>query len=550
MDISSSFSDKHSVDDFIAKFGVFVDSAAGIVHVRANESLRASQAIKTIAIGITGVTIKEWDVVNGFRTITPDNISNPALAGDGNIDLTNAFEEPLRLIREGNGNVGTSYFIYHIPSGFTEGNAHFLHMLRTYNEVLPSTSIVVVLLTPDVALPGVEHASLLSLVLAPPSISELMDSLSYVLDGFSGIQDDRIVLSEADKERICYTGVGLHKTAFETYLALAAVDASKGGKEHITVDDFIKGVSIGKTDVVNSNDLLELYQSTSMSEVGGLENLKQWVDMRKDCYSDEAADFGVEPPKGIVLVGIPGTGKSLVAKAISSVLGVPLVRLDFGRVFNMMLGESEKRIRTALRMVEDMSPVVLFVDEIDKGLGGIGSGGDSGVSSRVLGTFLTWLQECNKPVFTLVTANNVSGLPPELLRRGRFDGIFYTTLPNAAERREVFRIHLQKRKRDIDEWDSEDVQKLINIAAPYVPAEIESAVKDALVVAYSKREELTVQHIIDALSVMVPLSKSFASKIAEMDEWAKHNATPAGGKTVADSLVPAKRRMRPARVLN
>lgn len=168
-------------------------------------------------------------------------------------------------------------------------------------------------------------------------------------------------------------------------------------------------------------------------------------------------------------------------------------------------------------------------DEIDKGLGGIGgSAGDSGVSSRVLGSFLTWLQDCTKPVFVMVTANNVTGLPPEMMRRGRFDAIFSTTMPTPRERREVLKIHLRIRGRDIKKFPEEDVAEFVQLSEGYVPAEIESAVKDGLVDAFSEDEEFTIKHVIEALKVMVPLSKSFAKQIDAMTEWAKNNATPAG----------------------
>lgn len=166
-------------------------------------------------------------------------------------------------------------------------------------------------------------------------------------------------------------------------------------------------------------------------------------------------------------------------------------------------------------------------DEIDKGLGGIGSSGDSGVSSRVLGSFLTWLQDCKKPVFVMVTANNVNGLPPEMLRRGRFDAIFSTTLPSPHERREVLRIHLKLRDRDISDFDVDEVDRLIQQLDGYVPAEIESAVKDALVDAFFAGEDLTLSHIAEAVRVMVPLSKAFKEQIARMADWAENNATPA-----------------------
>ncbi len=174
-------------------------------------------------------------------------------------------------------------------------------------------------------------------------------------------------------------------------------------------------------------------------------------------------------------------------------------------------------------------------DEIDKGLGGIGGSGDSGTSNRVLGSFLTWLQDCKHPVFVMVTANNVTGLPPEMLRRGRFDAIFATTLPNSKDRREVLRIHLDLRNRDIADFPEQEVTEIIRLSEGYVPSEIESAVKDALVDAFDAEEEMEMRHVKGALLAMVPLSKAFAKEIAVMNEWAKANATPAGLEPAADN---------------
>ncbi len=186
---------------------------------------------------------------------------------------------------------------------------------------------------------------------------------------------------------------------------------------------------------------------------------------------------------------------------------------------------------------------VLFCDEIDKGLGGIGGSGDSGTSNRVLGSFLTWLQDCQHPVFVMVTANNVTGLPPEMLRRGRFDAIFATDMPTKKERKAVFDIHFRLRNRDISEYDVVDVDELIAMTEGYVPAELESAVKDALVDAFSEGVELTIDHVKAAIKTMVPLSKAFARQIEEMSEWSKANATPAGivGKQEQSNIASSRR---------
>lgn len=223
---------------------------------------------------------------------------------------------------------------------------------------------------------------------------------------------------------------------------------------------------------------------------------------------------------------VHNTGKSLVAKAVASVLGIPLVRLDIARVFSKYVGDSEQRMRSSLSMVEAMAPCVLFVDEIDKGLGGIGQGGDSGTSMRVLGSYLTWLQELRAPVFNMVTANRVTGLPPELLRRGRFDQIFSVSMPNEAERVDVLAIHLRKRGRKLADFTDTEVKSYLRASRDYVPAEIESAVKDALISSYSADEEFAMQHLLDALANLVPMSKSHADQIEGIVRWAEQNAIP------------------------
>lgn len=241
------------------------------------------------------------------------------------------------------------------------------------------------------------------------------------------------------------------------------------------------------------------------------------------------------PANNFVAGGIivHNTGKSLAAKAVASEFGVPLIRLDFGRVFNSLVGSSEERMRRALRMVESMAPVVLLCDEIDKGLGGInGGGGDAGTSSRVLGSFLTWLQENKTPVFTMVTANNITGLPPELLRRGRLDGIFSTGLPNDGEKLEVLNIHLAKRGYNPKDFPLVKRKKLVKFAKGYVPAEIEAAVKDGLVDAFAAGEKFTIDHIGTALSRMIPLSHSYAVEIQKMTLWMKQNTISASPEYV------------------
>lgn len=528
MQVTKDHAARHSEQDFGKDFLMLVDSGAGVIHVRAPEILRAVSCLRKTILLDKG-EYHEWDIVNGMRTFTLDNYTDEAVLGDGNIDLSAAFQSPLAAMRGTASDSSTKFFVFQNPHVFMADNPHMHQLLLVYNEYLPSCRVCVVLVTPDIPLPdSAANSNILAINFHTPGLLELRASLQSIIKDSSADFPDGADVDEKAVERICYSGAGMCALQFETYVSLGAVKAAKDGDTALTAEAIQEEVARGKTDIVNSSDILELYPSTSISDVGGMENLKQWVRRRSACYSDEAKEFGVEAPKGLVLVGVPGSGKSLVAKAIAGTLGIPLVRMDFGKVFSSLVGSSEQRIRQALRQVEAMSPVCLFADEIDKGLGGIanGSGGDSGVSMRVLGSFLTWLQDCSYPVFTIVTANNVDGLPPELLRRGRFDAIFSTSLPTPRERREVLEIHLRKRGRSIKSFSSDEIAAIVDASDGYVPSEIESAVKDGLVNSFSDEEEFSARHIIEALGVMVPLSKAFEQQIKKMTEWARNNATP------------------------
>lgn len=526
MDVSTNHASRHSENDFSKHLLMLVDSGAGVIHVRATEILRAVTCLRKTVLLDKG-EYREWDVVNGSRSFSLANYTDEGVLGDNDADISAAFAAPLGAMRDGSGTV-TKYYIYVNPHVYMENNPHMHQLLLMYNEYLPSCKVCVIMVTPDAPLPDSPASdSILAIHFHTPGLSELAKSVASMVSISSDEFTDGIVLNSDDINRVCYAGAGMTTLQFETYLSLAAVKAARADQDSLGVQGIVDEVQLGKTDIVNSSDILELYKSTDIKEVGGMENLKEWVSRRAKCYSDEAKAFGVEPPKGMVLVGVPGSGKSLVAKAIAGELGVPLVRLDFGKVFSSFVGSSEQRMRQALRHVESMAPVVLLADEVDKGLGGISGGSsDSGVSMRVLGSFLTWLQDCEYPVFTMMTANNVDALPPELLRRGRFDAIFSTSLPTAQERKEVLAIHLAKRGRHIDELSSEEVEQIVDASDRYVPAEIESAVKDALVNAFSEGEVLAGQHVVAALAAMVPLSKAFATQIERMTTWAKDNATP------------------------
>ena len=279
-----------------------------------------------------------------------------------------------------------------------------------------------------------------------------------------------------------------------------------------------------KENVIKKSGFLEYYHpKETMSDVGGLEHLKEWLQKRGRGFDKYAKDFGLTYPKGILLLGIPGTGKSLTAKAIGNLWHFPLLRLDMGKIFGGIVGESENNIREALKIAEAIAPSILWIDEIEKGMSGISSSGstDGGTTARVLGTFLTWMQEKTKPVFVVATANDISQLPPELLRKGRVDEIFFVDLPTENERKEILKIHLQRKNRKPEDFD---IEQLAKESKGFSGAELEEVVKEALFQAYDEEKEIADEHISAAIKKTYPLSRTMHETITKMREWAKSRA--------------------------
>jgi hypothetical protein len=262
----------------------------------------------------------------------------------------------------------------------------------------------------------------------------------------------------------------------------------------------------------------------NLSSVGGLENLKNWLAQRRNCWEPQAREFGLDPPKGVIILGVQGCGKSLCARAVAGEWKLPLVKFDTAAVYDKYIGETEKRIQKVFKVAEGLAPCVLWIDELEKVFAGSGpdsASADAGVSSRLLAAFLSWMQERKSPVFVAATCNNVTVLPPELIRKGRFDELFFVDLPSTAERKQIFSIQLAKRKRNPAVYD---LDRIAAAANGFSGAEIESAVQTALYAAYSQKRELAAEHLLTALSSTVPLSTTRAEEIAELRAWARTRA--------------------------
>jgi SpoVK/Ycf46/Vps4 family AAA+-type ATPase len=258
-----------------------------------------------------------------------------------------------------------------------------------------------------------------------------------------------------------------------------------------------------------------------------LEELKTWLTQRSNAFTERAREYGLPQPKGMLILGVPGCGKSLIAKTTSRLWGLPILRLDMGRVYDgSMVGRSEANLRNALKTAESISPTILFIDELDKSFAGSGGSGDSdgGTSNRIFGSFLTWMQEKKSPVFVMATANRVERLPGEFLRKGRFDEIFFVDLPTPEERQDIFGIHLTKRREDIARFD---LGQLAKMSDGFSGAEIEQAVVAAMYEAFAQDREFTQLDIIAALKSTLPLSRTMQEQVTALRDWARQRARPA-----------------------
>jgi len=327
-----------------------------------------------------------------------------------------------------------------------------------------------------------------------------------------------------ESSRLIDAALGLSSAEAQLAFAKAAVAQSRLTELEIDI------VVAEKEQVIKKSGLLEYFHpKVGLDDLGGLKNLKQWLDRRKYAYTDDAREFGLEYPKGIMMLGLPGTGKSLAAKAVSSNWQLPLLRLDMGKVFGGIVGQSEENIRNALQLAETISPCILWIDEIEKGLSGLqGSGGsDGGTTARVLGTFLTWMQEKTSPVFVLATANHIEMLPPELLRKGRVDEIFFVDLPVLEERIEILTIHLKKRNDRHEMFTEDELLELAKLSQGFTGAELEEAVKEALFMAFSASRDIDAKFIKKAIESTSPLSVTMHETIRDTRNWIKGRAVPA-----------------------
>jgi SpoVK/Ycf46/Vps4 family AAA+-type ATPase len=397
-------------------------------------------------------------------------------------------------------------------------NPEVVRLLRDVGRNLKETLKTVFMVSPVLSIPPECDKEIAVVEYPLPELAEI----SAILDRVAKMVPNTKSPAGTEREHIVEAALGLTADEAENVFAKSLVQT--GGTFDIDV------ILSEKERIVRKSGVLEFFRTQEkMDNIGGLEVLKGWLKKRQAAFSEEARQFGLPRPKGILMIGIPGGGKSLTAKAVGASWRLPLLRLDVGKIFAGIVGSSEENMRRAIQMAEAVAPSILWVDELEKGFSGTGSSNqsDAGTAARVFGSFITWLQEKSSPVFVIATANNVDELPPEMMRKGRFDEIFFVDLPSIPERREIFSIHVKKRGRDPKDFN---LDLLAEKSDGMTGAEIEQAVVSALFDEYDRngiKGVLTTEGVAHSLAETVPLSRTMKEKIATLRTWCRTRARPA-----------------------
>ena len=494
------------------------------IYITTWEEERAISLIKKISKSEKLIRVARevyvWTQTNGFVV-------------DGQkIDGTQSPDKAIDFIRDCNKNSVFVMCDFHVLFG-VKGRQVDYNVVRRLRDNLSDLKTSkfrknVIFLASELLIPETMQKEITILDMPLPTLSEIKAKFDKMIT--QNTQIDTSGLDEEGKEKLCKAAMGLTLQEAENAFALAMVN---DGKVDVSDLDIILSE---KMQVIKKTGILEFVNTDiKISDVGGLENLKSWLNKRNNSWSESAKKYCLPAPKGVLITGVPGCGKSLTAKAMSAAWQLPLLKLDFGKIFSGIVGSSEENMRKAIKTAEAVAPSILWVDEIEKSLSGLNSNGDSGTSSRIFGTFLTWMQEKTAPVFVIATANSINSLPAELLRKGRFDEIFFVDLPTQREREEIFKLHLSKRLKDKDvaskiEINSDLYKQLAQMTEGFVGAEIEQVVISALYEAFFNKRPLEFSDLANTIKNVVPLSVTQKEQILAIRQWANIRAVAATKK--------------------
>ena len=492
---------------FSAEIEVLIRARYPILYVQTAEEMRVLPILMEIATR-RGKKVFEWAHSTGLIPAGTSIQSQKSRSA--------ATKDPIAALDQVLEQVEPAIFVFKDFHPFlAKSNFGVIRKLKDVALHLKNSFKTIVLISPVVEIPAELDKEITLLNFPLPTKEDLSGLLDRILSDLRELRQVQIDLDDAGRERLVQAALGLTLGEAENVFAKIIVkDARLSGED-------VNEVFAEKQQIIRKSGLLEYYASQeTFQHVGGLNILKDWLNKRSAAFTAEARAFGLPAPKGVLLLGVQGCGKSLCAKAVSALWQLPLLRFDMGRMFGSLVGSSEENVRRAIAVAESVAPAILWVDEIDKAFAGSGGGGasDGGTTARVFGTFLTWLSEKTAPVFVVATANDISHLPPELLRKGRLDEIFFVDLPGLPERQEILGVHLRKRGRSLDSFD---LFQLAVAAEDFSGAEIEEAINSALYEAFYAQSELSQSHVLAALQQTVPLARTMDEQINRLRTWAE-----------------------------
>lgn len=515
----------------VKQLELLLKSGYKLIAFCSQEEVRAEEELKKVAAGHEGYRPRDY---YGW-TETEGLVTRDGKAGDTNkktADPISALQWIIEREKEPDQREKPSLYVFKDLHPFINprsGRSMIARKIKdTIRMLVPTRSAIVLLSGPHLEIPPELEKDIVILDFDLPNFDELREKLVDLIREYKGHKNVTIDLSDDDVSALAKAAQGL--TMAEADLAYCKALVSDNRLDASDIGMIIEE----KKQIIRKTGILTVEEASDIKEVGGLENLKSWLEKRRDILTERARRYGIPEPKGIMLTGIPGCGKSLCAKAIAKFWNIPLLRLDMGAVFQGVVGSSEANIRKAIKCAEAMAPCVLMIDEIEKGLAGAGGGeSDGGTSSRVFGTLLSWMNDKTSPVFVVATANQFDRLPPEMLRKGRFDEIFFVDFPSPEERESIFKIHIVKRKREVQKFD---VSRLVEKTQDFTGSEIEQAVVSGMIEAFADGgKEFNTEHVLAGIAKTIPMIDTMRDKIASIRQRAMECTVSASKSSKAGS---------------
>jgi SpoVK/Ycf46/Vps4 family AAA+-type ATPase len=481
--------------NFLNEFVLLLKSRYPIIYISTTEEERVEYLIRYCAKKYVPRTYNSWDFVDGYQ----GNPNDKGFAARNPLEALDLIE---KLTPE-----TASLFVLKDYDNFLK-DFSIIRKLKNLSRSLKTQPKNIIIVSSEINIPESLREFITLLKFPLPNYTEILEELKRLT---LSLQQDVKEETLFDIASACQ-GLSLEKIR----RVLSKVIAKYGEINDLSSNLILEE----KQQIIQQTQLLEFCRNDkTLGDLGGLDNFKLWLNMRARAFSQDALNYGLPYPKGLLLVGVQGTGKSIAAKIIAYEWKLPLLRLDFGRLFASLIGQSEQRIRKMIEISEALSPCILWVDEIDKAFAGAQSSGDSGTTSRVLATFITWLSEKTTPVFVVATANNIEYIPSEILRKGRFDEMFFLNLPTNEERKSIFEVHLKRYRPD--SVDGFQTTLLSDLSKEFSGAEIEQVVIEAMRLGFNEDREFNNEDLITSIQNSVPLAKTKSKEINAIKDWAE-----------------------------